>query len=149
VPLTNTATLNPKTGEKHIRPFDGGGLCLEITPSHIMSRRTLSLKGVFELLLAAAVASGCGSVGERDKNSASDSAPVAVTSYLCHSGATARVAWWREKIEVSFRGEQWTLPRVLAASGTRYSAGEIEVWEHQGKLRITVGRSAPQLCLKN
>ncbi len=94
-------------------------------------------------------AAGCGgadiAAGGHEKN-AETKGYIAVSEYDCGSGSGVRVKWWKGKAEVFFGKEEWTLPLALSGSGARYSDGTREIWEHQGKLRVDDGVSAPLVC---
>jgi len=93
-------------------------------------------------------ASGCVSSAPDEDNSdhSNEALHASAFDYVCENGATLQIVWLKEKAKVSFNGEDWILPQALSGSGARYADEEREVWEHQGKLRITVGKSSPLLC---
>lgn len=111
-----------------------------------VTRLTLSARYSLVLLFIAVGIGGCSSGKPMATRAVSDGAPRSVKDITCDGDHTGRVAWWTEKVDVSFMGQQWTLPRVMAASGARYSDGKRELWEHQGTLRLTIGPSAPVHC---
>ena len=79
-----------------------------------------------------------------------ESSPQSVkhTRWDCGDGLILIVQWEKDWVQVSWEGRTWRLPRAISASGARYSDGEREAWEHQGKLRWTDAGEGPKTCLK-
>ena len=94
--------------------------------------------GVVSFLVCVILISGCESAPQAVKHSRWD----------CGGGRNLGVLWEMEWAQVSWEGKTWRLPRALSASGARYSDGEREAWEHQGKLRWTDSGKSPITCHK-
>lgn len=83
------------------------------------------------LALLAACASGGGAAGPRVDWRCDGGA--AFSARINNSGAA----------EVFAGGQLYTLPGVAAGSGTRYTNGSVEYWEHGGEAMLNGARGGP------
>jgi membrane-bound inhibitor of C-type lysozyme len=60
--------------------------------------------------------------------------------WRCDGGAAFSVRFEGDGANVFAGGQVYDLPQVQSASGTRYSNGAVEYWEHQGE--ATLGGAA-------
>ena len=67
---------------------------------------------------------------------------IADASYLCRDGTTVRARYYIDAqsvdLTVGDSAEPVRLPVAMSGSGARYTDGAYELWEHQGKARVTL-----------
>jgi membrane-bound inhibitor of C-type lysozyme len=67
---------------------------------------------------------------------------VAEASYLCADGTMIHARYYIDAqsvdLTVGDSAEPVRLPVAMSGSGARYSDGAYELWEHQGKARVTL-----------
>lgn len=65
------------------------------------------------------------------------------TEWRCDGGAAFSVRFEGDEAHVFAGGQTYALPRVVSASGTRYSNGAVEYWEHQGEATLNGAAGGP------
>lgn len=111
--------------------------------------RMITFANTGVILVSVLLITGCGSADRTEgegNEPAIDRSYVAASHHDCGTGGRLAVRWAKAMTEISFGGETWLVPRVISGSGARYSDGQREVWEHQGKVRWTDVGTSPRTC---
>lgn len=88
------------------------------------------------LILAAALAlAACGTTATNTGGPRAD--------WRCDGGAAFSVRFSESAAEVFAGGQVYTLAAAQSGSGTRYSNGTVEYWEHQGEARLNGAHGGP------
>ena len=86
-----------------------------------------------KVLIACACFVGLLGCSPQDKQAAA--ADTETFTFACANGKTFSVSYDEgfTVATVQSDGQTYKLPAIIAASGSRYSDGKIEFWEHQGE----------------
>jgi len=65
------------------------------------------------------------------------------TDWRCDGGAAFSIRFQGTSAEVFAGGQLYNLPAAQSGSGSRYSNGSVEYWEHQGQATLNGARGGP------
>lgn len=71
-------------------------------------------------------------------------------AWVCENGVSFSIRLTTSgNVEVLAGGKTYRLPGVIAASGTRYSDGKVEYWEHGGEAMLNGAEGGPYEGCRN